>query len=182
MTLSRWASWHVPEPSLSSKVSDWFAGREPARNVALNLGVALLAWGLAELVVLPTAGGRAVTPVWPAAGLGVACVYLGGYRLLPGVILGSFAFNAMRSPLYWAAMIGLIQAVQPLKSAFGERLSHIRVQHSGYDRLLKIAVRIPGDFVEPEIALRSFDANWWINNCQRSSGALVFDYEIQDAV
>ena len=103
----------MPEPSLTSKVSDWFAGREPARNVALNLGVALLAWGLAELVVLPTAGGRAVTPVWPAAGLGVACVYLGGYRLLPGVILGSFAFNAMRSPLYWAAMIGLIQAAQP---------------------------------------------------------------------
>ena len=76
----------------------------------------------------------------------------------------------------------LIQAVQPLKSAFGERLFHIRVQHSDYDSLLKIAVRLPDDFVEPETALRSFDTNWWINNCQRSSGALVFDYEIQDAV
>ena len=76
----------------------------------------------------------------------------------------------------------LVQAVQPLKSAFGERLFHIRVQHSDYDSLLKIAVRLPDDFVEPETALRSFDTNWWINNCQRSSGALVFDYEIQDAV
>ena len=76
----------------------------------------------------------------------------------------------------------LIQAVQPLKNAFGERLLHIRAQRSDHDSLLKIAVLLPGDFVEPETALRSFDANWWINNCQRSNGALVFDYEIQDAV
>ena len=76
----------------------------------------------------------------------------------------------------------LIQAVQPLKGAFGKRLFKIRVQHSDYDNLLKIEVQLPGDFAEPETALRSFDTNWWINNCQWSSGALVFDYEIQDAV
>jgi hypothetical protein len=77
----------------------------------------------------------------------------------------------------------LTQAVQHLRSAFGEnRLFHVRVQHSDEDSLLKVAVQLPVDFPEPETALHVFDTTWWINNCQRSSGALVFDYEIQDAV
>ena len=77
----------------------------------------------------------------------------------------------------------LVDAVQPLKSAFGEnRLFLVRVQHSEYDSLLEIAVQLPADFPDPETALRSFDTGWWVNNCQRSCGALVFDYEIQDAV
>jgi len=103
----------VPERTAPARISDWFEGHRLAKDVALNLGVALLAWGLAELVVLPTAGGRPVTPLWPPAGLAVAAVYLGGYRLLPGVFLGSFAFNLTRSPIYWAAIIGLVQVIQP---------------------------------------------------------------------
>ncbi len=103
----------MPEKSLPATIRNWFSAHELAGVVALNLVVALLAWGLAELVVLPTTGGRPVTPIWPAAGLAVATVYLGGYRLLPGVVLGSFAFNFARSPVYWAALIGTIQVVQP---------------------------------------------------------------------
>lgn len=76
----------------------------------------------------------------------------------------------------------LTQAVQPLRSAFGARLFHVRIQRSDEDSLLKVAVQLPVDFPEPETALGLFDRSWWINNCQRSSGALVFDYEIQDAV
>jgi hypothetical protein len=78
----------------------------------------------------------------------------------------------------------LIEAVRPLHNAFGERrLIQIRVQSSDDDSLLKVAVQLPADFSgDPELALRSFDRNWWLDNCQRSGGALVFDYEIRDAV
>jgi len=103
----------VPEKSTPTTKPAWLTGPPWTRDVAMNLGLALLAWGLAELVVLPTAGGRPVTPLWPPAGLAVAAVYLGGYRLLPGVMLGSFAFNLTRSPMYWAVIIGLVQVIQP---------------------------------------------------------------------
>lgn len=78
----------------------------------------------------------------------------------------------------------LIQAVGPLQMAFGEkRLLQVRVQYSDDDRFLKVAVQLPADFgSDPEGALRSFDREWWLQNCHRSGGMLVFDYEIQDAV
>jgi hypothetical protein len=78
----------------------------------------------------------------------------------------------------------LVEAVRPLQTTFGERrVFQIRVQHSADDSLLKVAVRLPADFGDdPERALLSFDRGWWLINCHRSGGALVFDYEIQDAV
>jgi len=80
----------------------------------LNLGVALLAWGLAELVLLPVSGGRTLTPIWPPVGMAVAITYLGGFRLLPGVVLGSFLVNITRDTLPWATFIALSQVIQPL--------------------------------------------------------------------
>lgn len=78
----------------------------------------------------------------------------------------------------------LVEAVSPLKNAFGEgRIVQIRVQTSDDDSLLKVAVQLPANFEnDPECALRSFDRDWWLSNCHRSGGALVFDYEIQDGV
>jgi hypothetical protein len=79
----------------------------------------------------------------------------------------------------------LVEAVRPLKIAFGEkRLLHIRVQHSDDESLLKVAVQIPANFgdEQAEEALRSFDQQWWLKNCGRSGGALVIDYEIQDGI
>ena len=76
----------------------------------------------------------------------------------------------------------LIEAVTPLKKAFGERRIQLRSQAADDDTFLKVAVQLPVDFPDPENALLSFDSAWWLNNCHRSSGALVFDYEIQDAV
>jgi hypothetical protein len=78
----------------------------------------------------------------------------------------------------------LIEAVQPLQKAFGEgRLLQVRGQSSDDDRLLKVAVRLPANFGgDPERALRAFDDDWWLDNFHRSGGALVFDYEVQDAV
>lgn len=78
----------------------------------------------------------------------------------------------------------LREAVTPLQNAFGERrIVQVRVQFSDDDSVLKVAVQLPADFGgDPERALGSFDGEWWLDNCHRSGGALVFDYEIQDAV
>jgi hypothetical protein len=78
----------------------------------------------------------------------------------------------------------LVEAVRPLQNAFGEgRIARVRVQSSDDESLLKVAVQLPADFGDdPERALRSFDREWWLRNCHRSGGALVFDYEMQDAV
>jgi hypothetical protein len=79
----------------------------------------------------------------------------------------------------------LVEAVRPSQIAFGEKgLLHVRAQHSEDDWLLKVAVQLPANFGDDqaEEALRSFDREWWLNNCHRSGGVLVFDYEIRDAV
>lgn len=78
----------------------------------------------------------------------------------------------------------LIEAVEPLQHAFGSgRILKLRVQISDDDSFVKVAVQLPQNLdYDPERALGSFDAGWWLNNCHRSGGALLFDYEIQDAV
>jgi signal transduction histidine kinase/ActR/RegA family two-component response regulator len=95
-------------------ITGWFATRAQARTVVLNLAVALVSWGLAELVLMPVMSGRPLTPVWPPVGLAVAAVYLGGFRLLPGIVLGSFALNYGYEPLPWAVFIALSQVIQPV--------------------------------------------------------------------
>jgi hypothetical protein len=78
----------------------------------------------------------------------------------------------------------LLDAVEPLRQAFGDkRLIYIRVQTCDEDSILKVAVRLPANFDDdPECALQAFDEAWWLKNCHRSGGALVFDYEMQNAV
>jgi hypothetical protein len=76
----------------------------------------------------------------------------------------------------------LIEAVKPLQNAFGEgRVIQLRAQASDDDTFLKVAVQLPSSFGDAERALRSFDVAWWLDNCHRSGGALVFDYHIQAA-
>jgi hypothetical protein len=78
----------------------------------------------------------------------------------------------------------LIEAVEPLRHAFGnKRLMYIRIQSSDEDSILKVTVRLPANFGDdPERALQAFDEEWWLNNCHRSGSALVFDYEMPDAI
>jgi len=76
----------------------------------------------------------------------------------------------------------LMDAVEPLRNAFGVRVLHLRVQYSEDAGLLKVGVQLPIEFDDPEQALQSFDRSWWLDNCNRSGGPLVFDYEIQSGV
>jgi signal transduction histidine kinase/ActR/RegA family two-component response regulator len=100
--------------SLNSALRSWFGASGLASTIVLNGIVALLAWGLGELVLWPTAGGKAVTPAWPPAGLAVAVVYLGGYRLLPGIVIGSFALGIGYNSLAASLVLALAQIAQPV--------------------------------------------------------------------
>jgi len=100
--------------SAITNTRSWFAANELAGTIVLNALVALLAWGLSALALWPTDGGRAVTPLWPAAGLAVAVIYIGGYRLLPGIVAGSCALALSYNSLPLAVVLSLVQVVQPL--------------------------------------------------------------------
>jgi signal transduction histidine kinase len=100
--------------AIRAAIRGWFAAHEIAGTIVTNALVAAVAWGLGALVLLPTAAGRAVTPIWPPAGLAVALTYIGGYRLLPGIVLGSFALGVNYNPLPLAALLALAQIVQPV--------------------------------------------------------------------
>ena len=78
----------------------------------------------------------------------------------------------------------LIEAIEPLRQVFGDKhLIYIQVLSSNEDSILKVTVRLPANFGgNPEDALQAFDEMWWLSNCHRSSGTLVFDYEMPDAI
>jgi signal transduction histidine kinase len=80
----------------------------------LNAIVALIAWGLSELVLLPTSAGQAVTPIWPPVGLAVALIYIGGFKLLPGFVFGSLLLGLHYNSLALSMMLALAQVVQPI--------------------------------------------------------------------
>ena len=61
--------------------------------------------------------------------------------------------------------------------------SSVRIQNSDDSLMLRVAVQLPATIAnDAESLLDAFDEQWWLENCRRSNGALVFDYEIQDAV
>ena len=109
-----------------------------------NALVALVAWGLVELVVAPSSGGPIATPIWPPVGLAVALIYLGGYRLLPGIVLGSFLFGIFRHPWPLALVVASTQIIQPIVDVrilralkFDPRLERVR------DPVILVAVAGP---------------------------------------
>jgi signal transduction histidine kinase/ActR/RegA family two-component response regulator len=100
--------------SLAASVRSWFAANELVGTVVLNAAVALVCWGLSALILLPTVSGRSITPIWPPVGLAVALVYIGGNRLLPGIVLGTVALSLSYYSLPLAILFGLAQVAQPL--------------------------------------------------------------------
>ena len=130
VTLSK----HVLQsPDLTAAVRSWHSKNERLSTVVSNIVIALIAWGLAELVVWPTAGGRTVTPIWPPAGLAVAVTFIGGYRMLPGIVAGAFLVAVTRNPWPVALLLAAVQVVQPIVDVrimralkFDPRLERVR--------------------------------------------------------
>jgi hypothetical protein len=76
----------------------------------------------------------------------------------------------------------LLDAVPQLRRWFGDRLLQLRVSADEEDITARASVVWSGGLEEAEEALRAFDRNWWLANCPRSNGYLVFDFELVDGV
>jgi signal transduction histidine kinase/CheY-like chemotaxis protein len=151
------------------------------RDVLLNVLIAAGYWATAELTLLPATADGHVTPMWPAAGLGVVAVLLGGRRMLPGVAVGSLLINMLRMPAWASVAIAGGSALEALidvyllnRFAFDARLQRVR------DALLLGLVAAPvGAFVAAVIGATAtlladnYPASdfpyslalWWMRNC-----------------
>ena len=74
----------------------------PFQSIAVTAAGYAVAGKLALLLAIPP--GYA-SPVWPAAGVALACVLAWGPRVLPGVLLGSFVINASVAPSDASAVV-----------------------------------------------------------------------------
>ena len=166
--------------ALITTVRSWSSAHPRIGIVVFNALVALGCWGLAELALAPATAGRSITPMWPPTGLAVALVYVGGYRLFPGVAAGSFLVLVFRDPLPLALAIALLQVVQPLVDSrilrgwqFDARLERVR------DVAILTLVAGPiGAFIEAALAVSFQDlagvvppgqfayyfALWWLRD------------------
>ncbi|MEL7330903.1 MAG: MASE1 domain-containing protein [Cyanobacteria bacterium J06560_2] len=87
-----------------------------------NVALAGAYYGAAELSRWLASTPQNVTPVWPPDGIAVAAVFLYGFWMLPGVLLGSFLANiwAFWDPSSWLSLLTSINGV--LAIAFGTTL------------------------------------------------------------
>ena len=79
-----------------------------ARNLKLIGAFALIVLGYMAMGFLGTgyAGGKASAPIWPAAGIALAALIVGGIRFWPAVWIGSFAVSVLvTSVLHWSTLV-----------------------------------------------------------------------------
>jgi hypothetical protein len=74
----------------------------------------------------------------------------------------------------------LIDAVEPIKKAFGESLTRrlTLAEDDEGSRTLFCLVKFPGSLEQAQQALRSFDRNWWLENARDFGSKLNFDFEL----
>ncbi|MCA8975594.1 MAG: CHASE domain-containing protein [Planctomycetes bacterium] len=113
------------------------AGRTALRRVPAIAGLALAYFIAGQLGLLLAIPPGYATAVWPASGLALAAMLLHGYRLWPGVVLGSFAVNVATSfdssstativgSLALALNVGVGAALQALVGAWTTRRAFAR--------------------------------------------------------
>lgn len=76
----------------------------------------------------------------------------------------------------------LTEAVPQLRRWFGDRLLQLKATSDDDNVIARGSVVWPGSLQDAEAALAAFDQNWWLENCVRSHGYLVFDFELVDGV
>src|SRR5438445_5447074 len=67
----------------------------PARDVALNIGLAILYVVAAQLGLAFDAVAGFATLVWPPTGIAIAALVLRGPALWPGILIGAFVANLL---------------------------------------------------------------------------------------
>ena len=112
-------TWTSPLASVETLNAD--VARPPGPMWAKIVGLAVIYAVLGNLSLLLTIPPGYAAPIWPAAGLSLVAVLVCGYRIWPGVLLGSFLSNV------WAGIDDLtLQAVMiPLIIAGGAALQAV---------------------------------------------------------
>ena len=88
-------------------------------SLPANIVIAVAYVFFAEIGFSMAFATRQVTAVWPPAGIAVAALLLGGYRLWPGIWLGAFLSNAIsHEPLLTAAGIAAGNTLGPLLGTY----------------------------------------------------------------
>jgi signal transduction histidine kinase/CheY-like chemotaxis protein len=130
------------------------------RVLAGNGALALGYWALVELALLPATGQGRVTPMWPAAGLAVAVVLLGGHRFLPGAAAGALLGMMLRVPLAAAMAVAAAIVVQAIidvqllrRLGFDPRLQRVR------DPLLLCGAAMIGAIASASIGLLAMSSS-----------------------
>lgn len=99
-------------------------GRWTVPWLAAVFALAVVYFGAAKLGLLLASIHGNVSPVWPATGLAIGSLFLGGTRLWPGVAVGAFAANAATAvPLVAAAGICLGNTLEAVIGAWVARRS-----------------------------------------------------------
>ncbi|MEG3620055.1 CHASE domain-containing protein [Magnetovibrio sp. PR-2] len=114
-------AWTSAHPSSSTETLDADVARLPGPMVVKIIGLAIAYAILGNLSLLLTIPPGYAAPIWPAAGLSLVAVLVCGYRIWPGVLLGSFLSNV------WSGWDGFsFQAVTiPLIIAGGAALQAV---------------------------------------------------------
>lgn len=118
--------------------------------------LALAYFGAARLgLLLATVHGN-VSPVWPAAGVALGALLLGGLRLWPGVLIGAFAANAM-TDVTWpvASCIAIGNTLEAVAGAWLARWIAARTRRLELETLGDAAGLAAGSMVAPVIAATS---------------------------
>ena len=94
-------------------------GPQVTKRLLAILLVAAVYFGAAQLGLLLASVHGSVSPVWPATGVAIGALLLGGFRLWPGVALGAFAANALTPvSLLVAAGIGTGNTLEAVAGAW----------------------------------------------------------------
>ncbi|MBI2382886.1 MAG: CHASE domain-containing protein [Gammaproteobacteria bacterium] len=113
------------------RVEDGEAGPPPPRKLgypAAVLGLAVAYWATGRLGLLLAIPPGYATAVWPASGIALAGILLGGNRLWPGIALGSFLINVWTTAagggqiVWWLLPPALIAGGAALQAVAGAAL------------------------------------------------------------
>ena len=142
-------SRHLPAAlAQAARVASWRArgllglasARPRAIYAARFLSVTLAYYGLAKLGLAPAISHAGVSAIWPPAGLALAAVLLGGYRMLPAVALGAFLANVTTS-LPIASVLG-IAAGNTLEALLGAALLRAAAVRGSLRRVRDVLVLV----------------------------------------
>jgi PAS domain S-box-containing protein len=130
-------------PAVSQQVATQSSPKKFLATYLLKLAIVFAAYFVAGRLglAIPFTSGN-VSPIWPAAGVGLAAVLLGGYKMWPGIALGALAVNLF-SPIPSISAFGI--ALGNTSSAlFGgylsRRLGGLQLQLSTLEGVFKFFV------------------------------------------